>query len=83
MTTLATIALYVLAFIGALSVLSSVGVFIMTWRMTDDPPMPASEVVARHTGNVRVLPRCGCGDGTTLGVVHRAAAPCYVPTDAS
>jgi hypothetical protein len=53
-----------LAVIGALCLFSSVTWFIFFWRTgasgEHDPaeptPLPASEVVARHTGNVRVLP---------------------------
>jgi hypothetical protein len=60
-STVGTIVLYGLALVGALCILGSVGWFVFFWRTaasgTHVPaePTPASEVVARHTGNVRVM----------------------------
>jgi len=53
--TLATIVLYLLAGIGALSLLSSVGVFLMTYKAEPDPDVAA--IVEAHTqsSHVRVV----------------------------
>ena len=50
-----------LAAVGALALVTSVGVFVFTAGLPDAPepsaePTPASEVVARFTDNVRVIP---------------------------
>jgi hypothetical protein len=60
-STVGTIVLYTLAAVGALCILGSVGVWIFVGRFADpgEEPTPASEVVARHTGNVRVIPPWG------------------------
>jgi len=42
-----------LAAVGALALVTSVGVFVFTAGLPDAPELPASEVVAAHTGNVR------------------------------
>lgn len=50
-----------LAAVGALALVTSVGVFVFTAGLPDAPEpsaaprLPASEVVAAHTGNVRVV----------------------------
>jgi hypothetical protein len=69
-STVGTIVLYGLALVGALCILGSVGWFLTVWRTVargaHDPaePTPASEVVAAHTGNVRVIDRADFTRGT-------------------
>lgn len=54
LTPWAAVALFLLAAVGSLSILASVGVWIFTARLPE-ANLPADEVVAAHTGNVRVI----------------------------
>ena len=51
------VAVHILALIGVLAVLGVIGVLIFTAKFSDpgDGTRPASEVVAGHTGNVRLI----------------------------